>query len=65
MANVWLSLHTLVIILTLTTTHFFKTSFESSRACRVTQASLQYLQYFLYETLIVLSGLLLQILTFR
>ena len=36
-ANVWLSRHTLVIILTLTTTYFFKKSFESSR---VTQANL-------------------------
>ena len=31
-ANVWLSPHTLVNILTLTTTYFFKKSFESSRA---------------------------------
>ena len=31
-ANVWLSQHTLVIILNLTTTYFFKTSFESSQA---------------------------------
>ena len=30
--NVWLSPHTLVIILNLTTTYFFKISFESSRA---------------------------------
>ena len=31
-ANVWLSPHTLVIILNLTTTYFFNTYFESSRA---------------------------------